>query len=129
MLSAVLGVFAMASPRQDKSGSTVTLEGQVVCSLCWFEADRKTTAYGTEGDLQCAADCAKAGKPQAIAVAEKNGHTLYILEPGTLKRDRKDWLDFIAKRVKVTGTVRKDGDKLYLKVDSIAPVSDPEARA
>ena len=79
------------------------MEGQVVCSVCWFEADRKIKPYGDEGDLKCAVDCMKKGKSQALAVASANGFTIYLLEPGKLKRNRKDWLDYVAKQVKVTG--------------------------
>jgi len=122
IVGCVLGAWvglAIIAAAQDKAGSSVTVEGQVVCSSCWFEADRTTTPYGNEGDLKCAVDCAKGGMQQAIAVAEKNGFTLYLLEPGKLKRDRRDWLDYIAKRVKASGTVRTEGNKHYLKVDSI----------
>lgn len=81
MLSALLAVFVMAAPRQDKGDAIVTVEGQVVCSSCWFEADRNVTAYGTAGDLQCAADCAKAGKMQAIAVRGVAAHPHGSLRP------------------------------------------------
>ena len=115
--------FAIAAAAQDKASSSITIEGQVVCSLCWFEADRKVTPYGNEGDLKCAVDCMKKGKSQAIVVVGENGFTLYLLEPGKLKRDRKDWLDFIAKQVKASGTVREADRKRYLQVASIEVVS------
>lgn len=119
VLSTLVLVFAMTVTSQDNGSSTVTVEGQVVCSSCWFEADRRVTPYGSKDDIKCAATCAKSGKSQAIAVAGKDGYTLYLLEPGKLKRDRQDWLDYIARRVKASGTLRKDGDKSYLRVDSI----------
>jgi hypothetical protein len=60
-----------------------TLRGQVVCSVCWFEApDRKKTRYGNAADLKCAADCSELGNPQALAVEDEKGFTLYILEKG-----------------------------------------------
>ncbi|HLG16170.1 MAG TPA: hypothetical protein VJH03_16930 [Blastocatellia bacterium] len=120
-LAAVLAAAGIRA--QNNAGSSVTLEGQVVCSLCWFEADRKVKPYGNEGDLKCAVDCAEKGKSQALAVAGDSGFTLYLLEPGKLTRDRKDWLDYIAKRVKATGTVREAEGKRYLQVDSIEVVS------
>jgi hypothetical protein len=116
-------LFAVATMAQDKATSSVTLEGQIVCSLCWFEADRKVTPYGNEGDLKCAVDCMKKGKSQALAVAGEKGFTLYLLEPGKLKRERKGWLDYIAKQVKATGTVREADGKKYLQVDSIEVIS------
>jgi hypothetical protein len=108
---------------QDKAAAPVTLEGQIVCSLCWYEADRKVTPYGTEGDRTCALDCWKKGKSQALAVATDNAFTLYLLEPGKIKRDRADWLDYIAKYVKATGTVREAEGKKFLEVDSIEVVT------
>ena len=123
VLCLAIATFAFGAAAQDKPSPSVTLEGQVVCSLCWFEADRKVKPYGDEGDLKCAVDCAKSGKSQAIAVTSDSGFTLYLLEPGTLKRDRRDWLDYIAKRVKATGTVREADNKRYLRVDSIEVVS------
>ena len=118
-----LAWFAVGTMAQDKAASSVTLEGQVVCSLCWFEADRKVTPYGNDGDMTCAVDCARKGKSQALAVAGENGFTLYLLEFGKLKRERKDWLDFIAKQVKATGTVREADGKKYLQVDFIEVTS------
>ena len=123
VLCLTFALTAMAATAQDTASSPVTVEGQVVCSLCWFEADRKVTPYGNEGDLKCALDCAKKGKSQAIAVAGENGFTLYLLETGKLKRDRNDWLDYIAKQVKASGTVREADGKRYLQVDSIEVVS------
>src|SRR5688572_26785377 len=56
----------------------VKLVGQVVCSVCWTEAkDRKVTPYGTPADLTCALDCSEQGLPQALAVEDEKGFTLY----------------------------------------------------
>jgi hypothetical protein len=123
----MFGLVPTGTIAQNKSNASVTLEGQVVCSLCWFEADRKVTRYGNDGDLKCAVDCAKKGKSQALAVAGENGFTLYLLEPGKLKRERADWLDYIAKQVKATGTVRESDGKRYLRVNSIE-VIESDAR-
>jgi hypothetical protein len=114
-----LTLITISTLAQTGAGSSATFEGEVVCSSCWFEADRKVTPYGSEGDLKCAVTCAKSGKSQALAVMGETEATLYLLEPGKLKRDRQDWLDFIGKYVKATGSVRQDGTKRYLKVDSI----------
>gem|GEM_PF-1022581 len=119
VLCLMIGLAPAATTGQGRTDSAVTLEGQVVCSFCWFEADRKVTAYGNDGDLKCAVDCARKGKSQALAVAGDNGFTLYLLEPGKLKREQADWLDYIAKQVRATGTVRESDGKRYLRVDSI----------
>ena len=57
--------------------------------------------------------------PQALAVVGEKETTLYILESGKAKADL---LKLIGKQVKITGTVREDGDKKYLRVDAITPI-------
>jgi hypothetical protein len=74
---------------------------------------------GNEGDLKCADDCMKKSKSQASAVAWEIGFTIYTLEPGKLKRDRRDCLDFIAKQVKVTVPLARMARRNHLSVDSI----------
>lgn len=96
-----------------------TFRGQVVCSNCWTEADRKTTAYGTPADLKCAALCEKDKVPAALAVDEKGSFRLYRLEDGAFRRQGRGWLDYIAKRVEITGAVRKEKDRDVLRVDSL----------
>ena len=102
----------------------VTLEGQVTCSECWFEADRKTVAYGTEADVKCAIRCAKGGVHGALAVTEGGTTTLFLLEEGkvSLGEQGKVWTDLTGKRVQATGLVRKEGDKQYIKVDALKVV-------
>ncbi len=106
---------------KNKPLAAVTLEGQIVCSVCWDEADRKTTPYGNEKDIQCAIRCAKRDIPQALAVMGESGATLYVLEPGKVKG--KEWFNLIGKLVKITGTVREAGDKKYLKVEMLEKVA------
>ncbi|HEU4388928.1 MAG TPA: cupredoxin domain-containing protein [Blastocatellia bacterium] len=113
-----ISVFGMGAVAQEGSRA-VTIKGQVVCPLCWFEADRKVKPYGSEDDIKCAVNCAKSGKSQAIVVVGKEQTALYLLDKGSLKRDGKDWLDYIGKDVRASGTVRVAGDKNYLVVDSI----------
>ena len=119
LLAVVLGAAVHAARAQ--STATVTLKGQVTCSECWFEADRTTTPYGGEADTKCAVRCAKGGVPGALAVTSNGETTLYMLESGkyALGDDGKNWTDHPGHFVEVTGTVRKDGDKQYLKVDSL----------
>ncbi len=71
------------------------LEGQIVCSVCWFETDdRAKTPYGTAADMTCAADCAAKGIDAALAVREPDGKTftLYRLEDGRFDKGAKNWL-------------------------------------
>src|SRR5215510_8221099 len=91
-----LAVFAAASVyqvcAQDSKGAMTTLTGQLVCSDCWAEADRKTTPYGTAADIACARDCAERGIPSAMAVKENNDYKLYLIEQAQLKQNQSKWL-------------------------------------
>ena len=120
-ICSLLLLIPVASPASNKPRSALTLEGQVVCSVCWDEADRATTPYGNEADIQCAIRCAKRNIAQALAVMGDKEVTLYVLEPGKVKN--KAWFDLIGKWVKITGTVREAGDKRFLKVEAIEKVS------
>lgn len=98
----------------------VKLKGQVVCSVCWFESkDRKKTPYGNAADITCAADCSEQGIPQALAVEDEKGFTLYSMEPGAFKPSGKDFLDIVPKMVEVEGEVRTEKDKRFIKVNSL----------
>jgi len=110
-----------------QKNETIELTGQVVCSLCWFEAtDRKAVPYGTQADLTCAAECSENGLPQALAVEDEKGFTLYTMEKGQgFKGQDKDFLDLVPKTVRVRGEVRKEGDKNFIKVSSIDIVAKP----
>lgn len=53
--------------------------GQVTCSECWYEADRKTVAYGAEADVKCAIRCANGGVDGALArIAVTSPHPITI---------------------------------------------------
>jgi hypothetical protein len=104
---------------QKASRAKTTLEGQLVCSECWFEADRKTTAYGTPADIQCAADCAVKGIPPAVAVKQGKEFHLYLIEPGQFKQNSEEWITYIGKWVQVSGSVSSKKEKQYVAVDEI----------
>jgi thiol-disulfide isomerase/thioredoxin len=105
---------------------SVTLKGQIVCSVCWFEVpDRKKTPYGNEGDISCAKDCAEQGLPQALAVEDAKGFKLYILEQGKFKTPAKDFLDLVPKTVEIEGETRTEKDKTYLKVNALKVLDSP----
>ena len=119
----VLGIPIFAAAQTPKQ---VTLRGQVVCSVCWFEAtDRKKTPYGNAADIKCALDCSEEGVPQALAVEDAKGFTLYTIEPGKFKPTGKDFLDLVPKSVEVEGEVRKDGDKNFIKVNALKVLDAP----
>ncbi len=118
-----------AALAQSASPGAVKLEGQIVCCEdCWLEADRKTTAYGTREDLEKAAGCVASGDPTLIAVANaEGGFTLYELHSGKYKRPGKNWLEFIGKRVEVTGETGKKKEKPFIKVDALRVLAEPIA--
>lgn len=113
---------------QKAAKAKTTLEGQLVCSECWFEADRKTTAYGTPADIQCAADCAVKGIPPAVAVKQGEEFHLYLIEPGQFKQNSEEWLTYIGKRVQVSGSVSSKKEKQYVAVDEIRVLTSPQEK-
>ncbi len=117
LLAACAGVAAA----QDSAPAVVKLEGQIVCSECWFEDDRRKKPYGGTEDLECAKDCAGRGIPAALAVKNKDGEdfSLYLLEDGRFDKKAKDWLAFIGKQVEVSGAARAKKNKLFFKVDEL----------
>lgn len=112
--------MALTADAVSQTPKSVKLKGQVVCSVCWFEAaDRKKTPYGNDADIKCALDCSEQGIPQALAVEDEKGFTLYSMEPGAFKPSGKDFLDIVPKMVEVEGEVRTEKDKRFIKVNSL----------
>lgn len=112
--------MALTADAVSQTPKSVKLKGQVVCSVCWFEAaDRKKTPYGNDADIKCALDCSEQGIPHALAVEDEKGFTLYSMEPGAFKPSGKDFLDIVPKMVEVEGEVRTEKDKRFIKVNSL----------
>ena len=133
LISVVIAAFVFSSLAQ--APKQVKLKGQVVCSSCWFEAkDRKKTPYGNAADISCAGDCSEQGIPQALAVEDEKGFTLYTMEPGAFKPAGKDFLDIVPNLVEVEGELRTEKNKQFIRVNKLtvldekrtkpAPVSD-----
>jgi thiol-disulfide isomerase/thioredoxin len=125
----LLLLFAVAASAQN---SAVRLEGQVVCCAeCWAEADRTKIEYGTAEDLLKAKSCVAGGDPTLIAVREGDAFTLYQLEQGKFRLPGKDWLEYVGKRVAVTGAVRKKKEQSTVRVDTLevlaASIAEREA--
>ena len=115
----VLG-FAFSSGAFAQAPKKVVLKGQLVCSVCWSEAtDRKKTPYGNAADIKCAQDCSEQGIPQALAVEDEEGFTLFKLEAGSYKTTGKDFLNLVPKYVEIEGDLRLEHDKKYLKVNAL----------
>lgn len=92
-------------------------EGVVVCCAeCWAQADRTKVEFGTAEDLLKSKSCVEGGDPTLLAVREGDKFTLYQLDPGKFRLPGKNWLEFIGKRIAVTGTVQKKKDVSVLRV-------------
>ena len=119
-IAVTLSGFAKSqTPKQTK------LKGQVVCSVCWFEApDRKKTPYGNAADIKCALDCSEEGLPQALAVEDAKGFTLYTMVKGSFKPNGKDFLDIVPNLVEVEGDVRSEKGKNFIKVNSLKVLNE-----
>src|SRR5687768_1315046 len=86
--------------------SAVRLEGQVVCCAeCWAEADRNKVEYGTAENLMKAKSCVEGGDPTLLAVREGNKFKLYQLATASFRLPGKNWLEFVGKRVAITGDI------------------------
>ena len=100
--------------------TSVRLEGQVLCCAeCWAEADRTKVEFGTAEDLLKSQSCIANGDPTLLAVREGDKFTLYQLEPAKFRLPGKNWLEFIGKRVAVTGSVHKKKNTSVLRVDAL----------
>jgi peroxiredoxin len=55
--------------------------------------------------------------------------TFYQLEQGKFKRPGKNWLDYIGKRVAVTGATRSKKDVQYVRIDELTVLASPELPA
>lgn len=105
-------------------GQTVRLEGQVVCCAeCWAEADRTKVQFGTAEDLLKSQSCVANGDPTLLAVREGNKFTLYQLEQAKFRLPGKNWLEFMGKRVAVSGSVEKKKSASVIRVDSLQVIA------
>src|SRR5687767_10026949 len=109
---------------QETTAKSIKLEGQFVCSVCWLEADRKTTAYGTAADMDCARECAENNIPPAIAVRENDDYRLVLVEEGKLKKPPETWLQYIGKQVRVVGRARSADGKQFIALDELTVTGD-----
>jgi thiol-disulfide isomerase/thioredoxin len=117
---ALLLCLAFAVQATAQRGASVRLEGQVVCCAdCWAEADRTKVEYGTAEDLLKSQSCIANGDPTLIAVREGDKFTLYQLEQARFRLPGKNWLEFIGKRVAVTGAVQKKKSANTIRVDAL----------
>ncbi|MBA2525841.1 MAG: TlpA family protein disulfide reductase [Pyrinomonadaceae bacterium] len=106
----------------------VRLEGQVVCCAdCWAEADRNKVEYGTAENLLKAKSCVEGGDPTLLAVREGEQFTLYQLTTGKFRLPGKNWLEFVGKRITVTGPVQSKKGTNTIKVDTLTVLAPSPA--
>ncbi|MFN2515611.1 MAG: TlpA family protein disulfide reductase [Pyrinomonadaceae bacterium] len=104
--------------------NNVALEGQVVCCAdCWAEADRNKVEYGTAENLLKARSCVEGGDPTLLAVREGDKFTLYQLATGKFRLPGKNWLEFIGKRVAVTGAKQNKRGVSIMRVDTLTVIA------
>ena len=115
VLRSLLVIALLAAER---TAGPVVLQGQLVCSGCWTEADRDRVPYGTKADRECAARCAKDGLPAALAVYQDGKFTTYrlVLDNAVLTDRRLTW---IGRPVEVQGAFEEDGKGPVLRVRSL----------
>lgn len=107
---------------------TVKLVGTVVCCAdCWAREDRTKVIYGTRADLEKASDCVSKGDPTLLAVMNGTNTTLYQLSDGRFKKPGKNWLEFVGRKVEISGSVKNRKDNHFLKVDEITVLAEPPA--
>lgn len=130
---ALLNVVFFLLLAADARAQAIRVEGQIVCCAeCFAEADRTKVAFGTAEDLLKAQSCVASGDPTLIAVREGEKFTLYQLVLGKFPLPGKNWLEFIGKRVAVTGTSFTFKDKIKsFRVDTLevlaASIAEQEA--
>lgn len=116
----VLALFLICAATAWAQNPIVKFEGQVVCCAdCWAEADRRVVEYGTAEDLLKAKSCVEGGDPTLLAVREGDKFTLYQLEQGKFKLPGKNWLEFVGKKVAVSGAVQKKKSASVIRVDTL----------
>jgi len=114
-LALSIGIFADVAAQ-----APVSVTGQVVCCAdCWAEEDRTKVEFGTAENLLKAKSCVEGGDPTLLAVREGDQFTLYQLEPGKFRLPGKNWLEFVGKRVAVTGATQTKKDRKILRVDTL----------
>lgn len=113
-------LLCLTAPLPVVAQGVVKLEGQIVCCAeCWAEADRSKVEYGTAENLLKAKSCVEGGDPTLLAVREGERFKLYQLATAKFRLPGKNWLEFVGKRVAVTGTVQTKKETSTIRVDSL----------
>ena len=96
-----------------KTGSDVTIKGELVDSLCYV-----SMASTGSGHKQCAMDCAKAGIP--ISIVEEGTGKVYTVLP---KADKTGYpasvISKMGDKVTLKGDLYEKGGNKYVTVESV----------
>ena len=113
-------LISLMTPLSVAAQGAVKFEGQIVCCAeCWAEADRNKVEYGTAENLLKAKSCVEGGDPTLLAVREGERFKLYQLATAKFRLPGKNWVEFVGKRVAVTGTVETKKETSIIRVDSL----------
>jgi hypothetical protein len=110
-----LALLLLASFAAAQTSTIKTIVGEVVDPACWI-------VNGAKGDQhkECAINCAKAG--QVLAILELKTNKLYLIATENPGEDpNKDVIEYVAKKVTVTGKAYTRGGVTAIKIASITP--------
>jgi thiol-disulfide isomerase/thioredoxin len=100
------------------------LDGQIVCSQCWFEAERPAVPYPGPDDLACARRCNDAGVPPALAVQDPESASFELLLLPDPPPGGGSWLELIGRYVRAKGRLETRDATKYLTVESLDMLED-----
>lgn len=107
VISMVAGAAFVAALAMPAFAADMTVKGEVVDIACATDKERKDGGKG-EAHAACALACAKKGMPVGILTAD----AIYTVTGDYAANKNAKLLDFVAKKVIVTGEVtEKDGVK------------------
>lgn len=100
----------LAFPAVQRLGS-VTLDGEVVDSKCWFGAMRPSDGKVHKA---CAALCIRGGIPPALLTRGPQGAPVLMVMTSGGRAHGADLLPFVADRIRLQGDLQRRGDLLWL---------------
>jgi hypothetical protein len=119
-VSAALFLLALSAPAFAK---TETVKGQVVDASC-YKMDKSNTGPDhkmPKGETKdCAAMCAKGGKPMALLTADGK---VYEIAGGLAADKNAKIIPHIGHTVEITGDVMDHGGSMMISADSLKMVS------
>lgn len=115
-LATIVGVGAWAQHAHQETGRETTIVGEVIDPVCYL-------SHGSTGKAhcRCAEYCVQQGIPLAI-LEEKTGR-VYLSLPVDHSNPNAKLRDFIAEKVKVTGTVYSKGGLTGIHVKRVERAS------